>query len=249
MKTLVWVLLSTFIVSLLSFIGILTLILKERWLDRILMILVAFSAGALVGGAFLHLIPEAMENFGGSGAFTGLFVYVLIGFVLFFLIEKILHWRHCHKGECKVHTFAQMNLFGDGIHNFIDGLVIAAGFAVDTNLGIVTTLAVALHEIPQEIGDFGVLVYGGYSRVKALFWNFGSALMAMLGGIVGYFLTEYTEKSVMFLLPFAAGGFIYIAASDLIPEIRKEPGLGKSLLNFGFFLLGILLMGVRLFEG
>jgi len=242
MNVLVWILASTFVVSLISFIGVLTLVLKEKLLDKILLVLVALSAGALMGGAFLHLIPEAVEEFGDGS----IFIYVLVGFVLFFLVEKVLHWRHCHKGKCDIHTFAYMNLIGDGVHNFIDGLIIAASFVVDIGLGIVTTIAVALHEIPQEIGDFGVLVYGGIKKVKALFLNFITALTAIIGGIVGYFLSGNVEGSIVFLLPFAAGGFIYIAASDLIPEIRKEVSLKKSLLYLGIFILGILLMyGVK----
>jgi len=216
--------------------------MKEKSLERILLLLVALSAGALMGGAFLHLIPEASERFRDYH----IFVYVLVGFVLFFLIEKILHWRHCHKRKCPVHTFAYMNLVGDAVHNFIDGLIIAASFVANLHLGIVTTIAIALHEIPQEIGDFGVLVYAGFKKTKALFFNFITALTAILGGIIGYYLSGYVESSMMFLLPFAAGGFIYIAASDLIPEIRKEVSLKKSLSSFGIFLLGILIMyGVK----
>ncbi len=242
MNTLIWILLSTFLISLIAFIGILALLIRKKLLEKILLYLVALSAGALMGGAFLHLIPESIEEF----ANYNIFLYVLVGFTLFFLIEKILHWRHCHKEKCPIHTFAYMNLFGDGIHNFIDGLIIAASFVTNIHLGIVTSLAVAFHEIPQEIGDFGVLVYGGFKKIKALFMNFICALTAILGGIFGYFLSSYIKSSVMFLLPFAAGGFIYIAASDLIPEIRKEVNLKKSLTIFGIFIIGILMMyGVK----
>lgn len=244
MSALIWILLSTFVISLIAFIGILVLVLKEEILNKILLFLVAFSAGALIGGAFLHLIPEAIEEFGGEMI---IFIYILLGIVLFFFIEKVLHWRHCHKGKCETHTFAHMNLFGDGVHNFIDGLIIAASFVVDIGLGIATTAAVALHEIPQEIGDFGVLVYGGFNKIRALFLNFITALTAMIGGVIGYFLSGWIETSTMFLLPFAAGGFIYIAASDLMPEIRKETDLKKSLMYFGVFVLGIVLMlGLKL---
>jgi len=245
MKLLLWILLSTFLVSLISFIGIFTLILKEKLLNKILLVLVSFSAGALMGGAFLHLIPEALEKVKE----TEIFLFVLGGIVLFFLIEKVLRWRHCHKGKCDVHSFAYMNLIGDGVHNLIDGLIIAASFLADVGLGIITTIAVALHEIPQEIGDFGVLVYGGLKKSKALFLNFITALMAVLGGITGFYFSSYKEISLMFLLPFAAGGFIYIAASDLIPEIKKEVNLKKSLLYFSIFVLGIVLMyGVKFLD-
>ena len=175
---------------------------------------------------------------------NNLFLYVLIGFVLFFFIEKILHWRHCHKGKCSVHTFAYMNLFGDAIHNFIDGLIIAASFVTNTYLGVITTLAVALHEIPQEIGDFGILVYGGFSKTKALFFNFASGLIAVLGAVLTLSLGAKFTNFIPLLIPFTAGGFIYIASSDLIPELKKETKPLKSLLQFFGLLLGIGLMMV-----
>ncbi len=238
MYTIFYILLSTFIISLGSLVGIFTLSLKDKFLEKILLSLVALSAGALIGGAFLHLIPESIEK----GAELNVFIYVIIGFTLFFLIEKLLHWRHCHHQKCEVHTYTQMNLIGDGIHNFIDGLLIAASFVTDIRLGIITSIVIALHEIPQEIGDYGVLVYGGYTKTRALFLNFLCALTAVIGGIVGYFLSSYSESAMTFLLPFAAGGFIYIAASDLMPEIRKETKLKKSLFNLGIFILGIVIM-------
>ncbi|MCX6818685.1 MAG: ZIP family metal transporter, partial [Candidatus Aenigmarchaeota archaeon] len=244
MITLAWILLSTFLVSIISFIGILTFVIKERLLERLLLILVSLAAGALMGGAFLHLIPEALEA--GS---TIIFIYLLVGFGLFFLIEKVLHWRHCHEENCPVHTFAYMSLIGDGVHNFIDGLIIAASFLADFNLGIATTFAVAMHEIPQELGDYGVLIHGGFKKMRALFMNFVSAVTAIAGGIIGYFIAGYSTSFLMFVLPFAAGGFIYIAASDLIPEIKKEAGLKKSLLNFSVFVLGVLIIYALKFVG
>lgn len=238
MNTLLAILISTILVSLISFIGIVTLSLRERLLKKILLVLVALSAGALLGGAFLHLIPEAVAEFDTPL----LFPFILTGFVLFFLVEKVLHWRHCHKGECDIHTFVYMSLLGDAVHNFIDGLIIAASFVAGMPLGISTTIAVVLHEIPQEIGDFGVLVYGGFEKKKALLFNFLTALAAILGGIAGYYLSGSVDASSQFLLPFAAGGFIYIAASDLIPEIRKSTALRDSALYFTMFLIGIVLM-------
>lgn len=235
---LLWILISTFLISIIAFIGILTFALKKKLLEKLLFVLVALSAGALMGGAFLHLIPESIERYDG----INIFLYILIGFSLFFLIEKILHWRHCHDENCKVHTFAHMNLIGESVHNFIDGLIIAASFIISIPLGIATSIAVAIHEIPQEIGDFGVLVYGGFDKIKALMLNFIVALAVILGGVLGYFFSGYIEQSAMFLLPFAAGGFIYIAASDLIPEIRKETDIKKSIFIYSIFLLGILIM-------
>jgi zinc and cadmium transporter len=232
------VLFRSFIVSLISFVGVITLALKDKILNKILLILIGLSAGALMGGAFLHLLPESVENS------TGLDVYllVLVGFILFFLIEKVLHWRHCHKGECDVHTFRYMNLIGDSIHNFIDGLIMAASFVLSIPLGITTTIAIATHEIPQEIGDFGVLIYGGFSKKKAILLNFLIALTAVLGGIIGYFISNQIENIVIYILPFAAGGFIYIAATDLVPEIRKELDMKKYMVTLFVFICGILLM-------
>ena len=243
--TLSQIIISTSLISLLAFAGILTLIFRKKLFKKILLSLVALSAGALIGGAFLHLIPEAVEEFDSFNVF----IFILAGFILFFITEKLLGWRHCHNAECEVHTFAYMNLIGETVHNFIDGLIIAASYCVNLQLGIVTTLAVALHEIPQEIGDFGVLVFGGFSKRKAFLLNFIVALSVIIGGVVGYYLSDYVEGTTMFLLPFAAGGFIYVAASDLVPEIRKEKNVKKSLIVFTVFLIGIILMwGVKLLE-
>lgn len=238
MTTLFYILISNFIISLVGLIGIFTLTIKEKLLQKILLFLVSLSAGALMGGAFIHLLPEAQEKYRDGN----MFLIVLLSFIFFFLIEKLLHWRHCHKGKCEIHTFGYMNLFGDSIHNFIDGLVIAATFLTDIKLGIATSLAVILHEIPQEIGDFGVLLYAGFGKKKAIIANFLIALTAVLGGLVGYFLSFSIDRFTTYLLPFTAGGFIYIAASDLMPEIRKETNLKKSLVSFAVFIMGVLLM-------
>lgn len=228
---------STFLISLIAFVGVIGLSLKDEVLDRILLYLVGFAAGALIGGAFLHLLPETVERSTSMNVFLAL----SSGFLLFFLLEKLI-WRHCHKGKCEVHPFAYINLIGDGIHNFIDGLVIAASFLSGAELGIVTSLAVAFHEVPQEIGDFGVLVYGGVKKSKALILNFTVALTAIIGGLVGYFLSSHIGESMILILPFAAGGFIYIAASDLIPELHKEVNPRRSLASFAVLFLGFLFM-------
>jgi len=199
-----------------------------------------YLAGALLSGAFFHLIPEALEKI----PVTNVFAYLMIGFILFFLIERFLHWHHCHRygAKCKTHPVSYLILIGDGVHNFIDGIIIGVSFIVSIPFGIITTLLIIGHEIPQELGDFGVLVYGGFSKYKALVYNFISQLMAVLGGILGYLFSTRVEGVIPFILPFAAGGFIYIAASDLIPELHKEPKLNKSLISFGFFLVGIAFM-------
>lgn len=238
MLTLLTIIAGSFIITLCVWVAVFFIFLKKEVLLKITMFLVALSAGALMGGAFLHLMPEASEKI-ESNVLFGIF---LVSFVVFFLIEKLLHWRHCHKDDCSVHTFGHMNLIGDSVHNFIDGLIIASTFMVDFGLGVATTLAVAIHEIPQEIGDYGVLIHAGFNNKKALILNYLVALTVVLGGIVGYFSFSRLENILPYLLPFAAGGFVYIAASDLMPEIRKETNTKKSIGAFFVFVLGILLM-------
>ncbi len=242
MNTLFAIILATFIISLISLIGIITLAIKQKLLEKILLILVSLSAGTLIGGAFLHLIPEAIELSKSA------MLYVVIGFILFFLIEKILHWRHCHKQHCAIHIFAYINLLGDFFHNFLDGLIIAASFIASIPLGISTSIAIAVHEIPQEIGDFGVLIYAGMKKSKAIFLNFLVALTAVAGGIVGFLLSSQIQTAVPFIISIAAGGFIYLAASDLIPEIRKDR-TAKSLLYLLVFIIGVLIMYLLKFIG
>ncbi len=235
------IILSTFLISLIAFIGVLTLALKEKTLNKILLLLVALSAGALMGGAFLHLLPEAIEQ---TQNVFNLFLYLILGFCTFFILEFFFLWHHHHSVKHKKHKkpVSYLILISDSVHNFIDGLIIAASFIINFHIGIITTLAIALHEIPQEIGDFGVLVYSGFKKSKALFINFLTALTAILGGLVGYFLSGTIGPAIIYILPFAAGNFIYIAASDLIPEIKKIKNIKKSLAYFLVFLLGIILM-------
>lgn len=235
MLELVWILLSTLLVSAISLVGIFFITLKEQVFKKALLLLVSFASGSLLGAAFLHLIPESL-----SGSSETAFLAILVGILSFFLLEKFL-WRHCHERECPIHTFAYVNLLGDGVHNFIDGVVIAASFLASIPLGIATTLAVITHEIPQEIGDFGILVYGGLSKGKALFYNFLSAIIAILGAILMYFFSSFFP-SLTLLLAFAAGGFIYMATTDLIPEMHKETKATKSAAQFLLLVLGIALM-------
>jgi zinc and cadmium transporter len=230
------IIIASLFISLISLVGVVALSFRKDFLNKIVFILISISIGALLGGAFLHLIPEALE----SGA--GFFYFILIGFFSFFIIEKIFHWRHCHKNNCKVHSFAYINLLGDSIHNFIDGIIIAAGFLTSPFIGLSTTIAIALHEIPQEFGDFGVLIYAGFSKKKALFYNFLTALTALFGGILGYYFLSFFENTMSYLLLFAAGGFIYIAASDLLPELKKVESLRHTLINFLAIIIGILII-------
>ena len=250
MTTFIWILIATFSISLIAFVGALTLFLKEKILNKILLLLVAFSAGALIGGAFLHLIPEAVNKVGiKENSILEIFLYLIFGFCAFFVLEQFIGWHHHHATRHpEIMPFSYLILISDGIHNFIDGLIVAGSFVASLPMGVACTLAVALHEIPQEIGDYGVLVYGGFKKVRALFLNFASAIAIIFGGISGFFLSERIGEQIVFLLPFAAGTFIYVAASDLIPQIKKERSFKKSLIHFLVFLTGIgLMLLIKLF--
>ncbi len=236
MNELLAILGSVTIVSVISFVGAVFIGLREGLMKRILMVLVAFSSGTLIASAFLDLLPEALDELLPVRAFS----YVVLGIVVFFAMEKFLYWRHCHEGECPVHMFAYLNLVGDGMHNFIDGMIIAATFLTSFDLGFATTLAVVFHEIPQEIGDFGVQVYGGLSKKKALTYNFISAMTAVVGAVIIYFLRDLSV--VPLLVPFAAGGFIYIAATDLMPELHRRSRASESVLQFLSILMGLALI-------
>ena len=244
MSILFYILISTFLISLIAFVGAVLLFLKEELLNKILLILVSFSAGALIGGAFLHLIPEAIKEVGvEDDSLLKIFLYLIFGFCIFFILEQFIKWHHHHSTQHpEILTFSYLILISDGLHNFIDGLIIAGSFMVSFSMGLATSLAVVLHEIPQEIGDFAVLIYGGFKKSKALLLNFLSAVFAILGGVIGFFLFRKIEEGILFLLAFTAGSFIYIAASDLIPQIKEEWNFKKSLIHFFVFLLGIVLM-------
>ena len=241
MNTLAWIISTTFSISLIAFVGGLVLALKERILNKMLLVFVAFSAGALIGGAFLHLIPEAiLEMSVDETSLLTTFTFLLIGFCIFFILEQVIRWHHHHAtSHPKIMPFSYLILLSDGIHNFIDGLVIAASFLVSFPIGISTSLAIAFHEIPQEIGDFGVLIYGGIQKREALILNFMSAITVLFGGIAGYILQSWIGESIILLLPFAAGNFIYISSTDLIPEIRYKESPIQSLLRFIVFIAGI----------
>ena len=245
MSVVLYTLISVLVISLLAFIGIVSLTVNAKRLKTVLVYLISFSAGALFGDAFIHLLPEVVESYGFSLIVS---LGVLGGILIFFVLEKIIHWQHCHLPitEEHIHPFAYMNIIGDALHNFIDGIIIAASYVISIPAGLATTLAVALHEIPQEIGDFGVLIYGGFSRSKALILNFISALTAVLGAVLALWATTVVEQIEMFLVPIAVGGFIYIAGSDLIPELHKETRLRRSIMQIIAFLLGISVMSALL---
>lgn len=243
MSTLGWIILGGVGMALIAMVGSITLLLRPETLERILLPLVAFAAGSLLGGAFFHMIPAALDA-GLSGIGVG--VASVAGFFAFFVLEQLLHWHHCHRAdaECR-QPMNWLILLGDGLHNFLGGLAIGGTFLVDVRLGFTAWLAAAAHEIPQELGDFGVLVHGGWSRLRALVFNVLSGLTFLLGGLVSYGLSS--EIDIRWLIPFAAGNFLYIGAADLVPEISRHPKGGAAVLHTAAFALGAgLLLGTAI---
>ena len=236
---------SVSLISIISLIGVITLSIKSTNLKKIILYLVSFSAGALLGDVFIHLLPEVTSHYGFTIKVS---ILILVGILMSFFIEKIIHWNHCHKPTNKkhIHPFAYLNLIGDAFHNLIDGIAIASSYLISIPAGIATTIAVLFHEIPQEIGDFGILIHGGFSKAKALFLNFITALTAILGAIIALLIGNYVENLTLYLIPIAAGNLIYIAASDLIPELHKEFTIKSSIIQLITFILGILVMAALL---
>lgn len=245
-------LLSVAFVSLLAFVGALVVPLSERLRRFLIFFFVAFSVGALFGDAFIHIVPEIAAQTGFTLVISG---FVLLGILLFFVLEKFVHWHHCHANhdhceedlhdthdEASHRALAVTILVGDGFHNFVDGLVIAASYVAAVPIGVATTLAVVFHEIPHELGNFAVLIHAGLRVGRALFFNFLSALTAMLGAIAGLLLASRIAGAEPFILAFTAGGFVYIAGSDLIPDLHRQQAVGRSLLQLCGILLGFALM-------
>jgi len=243
MDALFWIISSTFLVSLLGLAGALSLPLREEQLKKLIYVLTAFAVGALLGGAFFHLLPEALGELDGSTVM----LYTLMGFMLFLIIEAYFHW---HLGaECDVRPYSYLLLAGDAVHNFIDGLVIAGSFLVGVPFGIVTTVLIIAHEVPEELGIFGVLLHGGVKRNVAVLFSFLAQCTALVGGVAGYFLSGSVSSFSAFLISFAAGGFIYIAGTGLIPELHKEEG-AKKLVSLVLILVGLVFMwAIRAFGG
>lgn len=244
----VWVcsLVSVAAVSLISLVGIATISFSGERLRKILLFLVSFAVGALFGDAFIHLLPESFKQIPSNIATSFL---VIAGILVFFVLEKFIYWRHCHvpTSDTHLHPIVFMNLIGDGLHNAIDGIVIAASYCSSIPIGLATTLAVILHEIPQEIGDFGILVHGGLTREKALVFNFLSGTIAVAGCVLFLLVGPLIKNASLYILPFTAGGFIYIAGSDLIPELNKEVSGKRSLIQLVSLVLGILVMALLVF--
>lgn len=239
---------AIFLVSLISFIGVFTLLFKKATISKLTFVLVSFAVGGLFGDAFLHLIPEAYEELGATPVTAFL---ILGGIFVFFVLEKLLRWRHCHIQPSRehIHPLATMNVVGDAVHNFIDGMIIAASFVSSIPLGITTTLAVVLHEIPQEMGDFGILLHSKVSPLKALRLNFLSALAAVAGAILVLLIGKNVAGFSAYVLPLTAGGFIYIAGSDLIPELHHDCCASLSFWQLLWIILGIGVMALLLFLG
>lgn len=240
MSALIYGLIAAFIVSLISLIGVITLPLKSEKFNKILIYLVSFAAGGLMGGAFFHLLPEVLKI---SGQTDLVFICVILGFCLFFVLEKYLRWHHCHNNQCQSHEhLGYLTLVGDTLHNALDGIIIISSFIVSTNLGMIVTLSIIFHEIPQELGDYGVFIYAGFSRKKALFLNYLSGAVAILGVVIGYFLINWLNFLNPILISVAAGGFIYVAAADFIPELHKQNTTKVSIYTFLVFLLALAFM-------
>src|SRR3990170_6450612 len=242
MNTFLWIFFSGILMSAIALVGSLPLVLREVTLRKLLLPLVALAAGTLLGGALFHLIPASVDKLGNH---LSIYIWILLGFAIFLGLEQFLHWHHCHRAPSEHRPLTYLILIADALHNFIGGLAVAGAFLIDIRVGIGAWIAAAAHEIPQELGDFGILIHGGWKKGRALLYNFLSALTFLLGGLFAY-AASYTAD-VTFLLPFAAGNFIYIAAADLIPEIKHEENPWLNAVHFCSFIIGVvLLLGVRL---
>jgi zinc and cadmium transporter len=234
-STLTWIVVAGLGMSALALVGAVTVFLPSPTLARVLLPMVGLAAGSLLGGAFFHMLPESVDALGNG---LGVYLSIVAGFLAFFVLEQFLHWHHCHRADHSGHRpIGYLILLADGLHNLIGGLAVGGAFVVDIRVGVVTWLVAAAHEVPQELGDFGVLVHSGWTRRSALTWNFVSALTFLLGALSAYALANHVD--VAYLLPFAAGNFVYIAAADLLPEITSESHSRDKLETTGAFVLGL----------
>ena len=243
--TYIYALVSVVIVSLVSFVGLFFIAFEEKRVKKYVEIFISLAVGALLGDAFIHLIPESLEKFSNK---TLAGILIIVGIIIFLIIEKFLHWHHHENDtmENHIHPAGKLILYADSFHNLLDGIIIGASFLISAPIGIATTLAVALHEIPQEIGDFAVLIHSGYTTKKALWLNFLSAITAVVGVILALIFGSVAETFTLWILPIAAGGFIYIALADLIPELQKTKELKYSFFQILTLLLGVLIMVILL---
>ncbi len=237
MNHLGWIILGGLLMSCIALVGSITTMLRPTTLERLILPLVSLAAGAMIGGAVLHMVPL---GFAALGPING-GVWLLAGFASFLALEQFLHWHHCRRASAACRNpMTYLILLGDALHNFLGGLSIAGAFLVDPKAGTMAWIAAAAHEVPQELGDFGVLVHGGWDRRHALVWNFISGLTFLLGALTAYVLS--LQFDVAGLILFGAGNFIYIGASDLVPEIKTHPDFGMAALHFACFVAGVLFM-------
>jgi zinc and cadmium transporter len=234
------------------------LLLSERWRERVMPALVSFAIGTLLGAAFLGLLPEALETDGVSAYNVAL--TVLIALLVFFMLEKMVIWRHCHVYDCEAHgapdsehghfhhdhverartaATGSLILVGDGVHNMVDGVLIAAAFLTDVNLGIVTSVAVITHEIPQELGDFAILLKSGFTPARAMLYNLLSGLTMVVGGVIAYLSLSFANAALPYVLAIAAASFIYIAVADLIPGLHRRPEFSATFQQLSLITLGV----------
>ncbi len=237
--TLIYILVFSLVGSVLSIsCAAAFLVLPRKIRQGLLPVLVSYAAGTLLGAAFLGMIPHAMESVGDP---IHISFAILGGIVFFFILEKLVIWRHCHKPGCQVHTASgPLVIFGDALHNLVDGVVIAGGFLTSIEAGVAVSIAVIAHEIPQEVGDFAILLEYGYSRWKALLFNFLSSASTLIGAVISYFALASMHAALPFVLAISAASFIYIALADILPGLQKRLKPLDSLLQLGLFLAGIL---------
>lgn len=252
MTTLLWIILFCLLGGVLSVMAAaIFLVLPERTRERLMPHLISFAIGAMLGAAFLALLPHAMLSPTVTDIHS-ITLAVLIGLLLFFILEKAVIWRHCHSTHCEAHVPEHdykdgqaagiMVLFGDALHNFVDGVLIAAAFLTDTHLGIVTALAVAAHEIPQEVGDFAVLLHSGFTRSRALYFNLLSSFATIIGGVLAYYSLSGVEWALPYVLAIAASSFIYIAVADLIPGLHKRAQGAEAIQQLALIITGVLVI-------
>jgi zinc and cadmium transporter len=240
-------LLSVFAISLISLVGVLFLAMKEERLQAVMFALIGFAVGSMLGDVFFHLLPESFSNLPDEKSFLHTSALILAGILLFFSLENFLHWRHrCHEHALEphnhVHPVAGLNIVADGVHNFLDGLIIGAAYLISIPVGIATTIAILLHEIPQELGDFAILINSGMKKSKAIMFNFLSASLAILGGVIALIFGSALEGFSSVIISLTIGGFLYIAGSDLIPQLHKHTSTRRSLIQFTCIIVGIGIM-------